>query len=64
MVGWYHEGAGVIDYDDATGGTDDNGNDVHWNYPMNHPGVGGAVTSRLGRIVVLCHRSSTLYQIH
>jgi hypothetical protein len=36
-VGWYHLSAGVTDYDNG-------GHDVIWNYPMDHPGLGGSVT--------------------
>jgi hypothetical protein len=35
-VGWYHANQGVTDYDNG-------GHAIKWNYPMDHPGVGGTV---------------------
>ena len=40
-IGWYHERAGIIDFD--TGG-----NDVHWQYPMEALKIGETITFATG----------------
>ena len=60
-IGWYHLGQGVTDYDDQDLAGNRQGHDVIWNYPMDHPGLGGTVTFTGGGPRVYSVGATVLY---